>query len=465
MPKIQNRGAILALLTVVYAFNFIDRQIVGVLAPFIQGELGLSGTQIGLLTGGLFAIFYTFVGIPIAGIVDNPRTLSIGGFKITFDRVTIIALSLGTWSFFTMVTGFASGFAALAVLRIGVAIGEAGCSPPSHALISDLYKPNERGKALGTYALGIPFGIMTAYFVNAFFVSGGTVDWRTAFMVVGFAGLPLAFLVKAVIPEPERGRMDEVKAKPVPFKEGLAQLAKVPSYWTMALGIAFSSFGSYSVSAFLMGYMVGIPNEMVGQFADIPLVPLLLGLGVGNAIFYSSGTYLGGAIADHFGKKNVGAYAFVPGITTTLAACFAALAWSTGSAVLFFSAISLHVFFLGFYLGPSFSVAQNLAGVSVRATSTAVFFFVLNLIALGLGPTFTGWLWDVFATGGASKLDALRMALYALSVPWTLSVVMFFVSAKLLPKDWAKTHGDQTLDDPVKAPMTASFDEEPSPST
>jgi len=465
VPKIKNRGVILVLLTVVYAFNFIDRQIVGVLAPFIQGELDLSGTQIGLLTGGLFAIFYTFVGIPIASLVDNPRTLKMGGFKITFDRVTIIALSLATWSFFTMVTGFAGGFVALAFLRIGVAVGEAGCSPPSHALISDLYKPNERAKALGIYALGIPFGIMMAYFVNASFVSRDTVDWRAAFLVVGLAGLPLAVLVKLLVPEPERGRMDVAKAVPVPFKEGLAQLAKVPSYWTMALGIAFSSFGSYSVSAFLMGYIVGVPNEMVGQFADIPLVPLLLALGVGNAIFYSGGTYLGGAVSDHFGKKNVGAYAFIPGITTAMAAIFAAVAWSTSSILLFGAAISLHIFFLGFYLGPSFSVAQNLAGVSVRATSTAVFFFVLNLIALGAGPTVTGWLWDVFASDGRDKLEALRMALYALSFPWVLAVVMFFISAKLLPKDWAKAHGTTGMGDEPKAPLAASLDDEPHATT
>nr|WP_305888911.1 MFS transporter [Parvularcula maris] len=435
----QNRGAVLGLLTVVYAFNFIDRQILGVLAPFIQGDLGLTGTQIGLLTGAVFAVFYTFVGIPLAGLVDNTRTMKFGSFSITFDRVTIIALSLATWSFFTMLTGFAGGFFALALLRIGVAVGEAGCSPPSHSLLSDLYAPKERGKALATYSLGIPFGIMFAYFVNAFFVSGGTVEWRTAFVVVGAVGLPFAFLVKRLVPEPERGRLDAgAKVEKLTFKEGLSRLAKVPSYWTMAFGVAFASFGSYSVSNFVMAYIVGVPNQMAGMFSELPLFWLLIGLGVGNAIFYAGGTYLGGVVADHFGKRSVGAYGLVPAVTIGIAALAIALAWMTGSAFVFFALLSAHIFFLGFYLGPSFSVAQNLAGVSVRATSTAVFFFVLNLIALGGGPTYTGWIWDRFAATNLSQLEALRMALWTLSVPWVLAVVLFAVSAKLLPKDWER---------------------------
>jgi MFS family permease len=437
--KLQNRGAVLGLLTVVYAFNFIDRQILGVLAPFIQGDLGLTGTQIGLLTGAVFAVFYTFVGIPLAGIVDNTKTLKLGPVSITFDRVTIIAISLATWSFFTMLTGFAGGFAALALLRIGVAVGEAGCSPPSHSLLSDLYAPKERGRALATYSLGIPFGIMSAYFVNAFFVSGGTVEWRTAFVVVGAVGLPFAFLVKRLVREPERGRLDAgAKVEKLTFKEGLSRLTQVPSYWTMAFGVAFASFGSYSVSNFVMAYIVGVPNQMAGMFSELPLFWLLIGLGVGNAIFYAGGTYLGGVVADHFGKRSVGAYGLVPAVTIALAALAIALAWMTGSAAIFFALLSAHIFFLGFYLGPSFSVAQNLAGVSVRATSTAVFFFVLNLIALGGGPTYTGWIWDRFAATSMSQLEALRMALWTLSVPWVLAVVLFAVSAKLLPKDWER---------------------------
>jgi len=459
VPKIQNRGAILGLLMIVYAFNFIDRQIVGVLAPFIKADLGLSGTQIGLLTGFVFALFYTVIGIPIASLVDNTKTFGMGPVRIKFDRVTIIALSLATWSFFTMLTGFAGGFIALALLRIGVAVGEAGCSPPSHSLISDLYAPKERAGALAIFALGIPFGIMLAYFAAAFFAGGGTVDWRLAFIVIGALGIPFALLTKALIPEPERGRMDGPKVAPMPFGEALADLAKIPSYWTMALGIAFASFGSYAVNAFLTTYILGEPTAetawmgaFLGTIApakatilglELSGVQLLLvGLGVGNAIFYATGTYLGGVMADYFGKRSVSAYGLVPAVTVAIAAVAIAFSWTTESPTIFFGGLCVYVFFLGFYLGPSFSVAQNLAKVSVRATSTAVFFFVLNLIALGGGPSITGMMWDSFAASTGDNLVGLRWALLALSASYAVSVLMFLVSAKLLPSDWAKAQGE-----------------------
>jgi MFS family permease len=206
----------------------------------------------------------------------------------------------------------------------------------------------------------------------------------------------------------------------------------------MAFGVAFASFGSYSVSNFVMAYIVGVPGQMAGMFADLPLVWILIGLGIGNAIFYAGGTYLGGVVADHFGKRSVAAYGLVPAVTIGIAAMAAAAAWATGSAFWFFAFLSGHIFFLGFYLGPSFSVAQNLAGVSVRATSTAVFFFVLNLIALGGGPTYTGFIWDRFTAGDATQLEALRLALWTLSVPWMIAVALFLVSAWLLPKDWVQ---------------------------
>lgn len=432
MPKLQNRWAILSLLTIVYVFNFIDRQIIGVLTPFIQADLGVSDAQMGLLSGAVFAIFYTVIGIPVASLADTTKTLRIGGFGLKLDRVTIIALSLATWSFFTLLTGFAGGFVALAVLRIGVAVGEAGCSPPSHSLLSDLFAPRERGKALSIYSLGIPFGLMIAYFAGAFFVSGGTVDWRTAYIAVGIPGIVIAVLAKMLLPEPERGRLDGgPKVTPLPFKQALAKLARVKSYWTMAFGIAFASFASYSVNAFLT-------KHALSTFPEFPLFDMLIFLGLGNAIFYASGTFLGGTVADHFGKKNVAAYALVPAITVGLAAICLVIGVLATSVLLFLVALSGFIFFLGFYLGPTFSVAQNLAGVSVRATSTAVFFFVLNLIALGGGPTITGFISTSYGNAIGDPQAGLQFALLTLAVPFALSVVLFLISAKLLPADWAE---------------------------
>ncbi|MEM9810173.1 MAG: MFS transporter [Pseudomonadota bacterium] len=438
MPKFHNRAAILAMLTLVYVFNFIDRQIIGVLTPFIQADLGVSDAQMGLLSGAMFALFYTVIGIPVASLADLTKTIRVGSFSLRLDRVTIIAISLATWSVFTLLTGFAGGFVALALLRVGVAIGEAGCSPPSHSLISDLYTPRERGRALSIYSLGIPFGVMIAYFAGAFFVSGGTVDWRTAYIAVGLPGVVIAIVVKVFMPEPERGKSDGAATPPLPFKQALGKLAVIRSYWTMALGIAFASFGSYAVNAFLT-------KHAVNTYPDFPLTQLLVFLGIGNAIFYAAGTYLGGAVADRFGQKNVAAYASVPALTTALAAVCLIFAVSTNHLVVFLALICSYIFFLGFYLGPSFSVAQNLAGVSVRATSTAVFFFVLNLIALGGGPTVVGGLSTWFAGMTGDPVAGLRYALMSLALPYVISVVMFSLTARTLPADWARAQSDPDI--------------------
>ena len=149
------RTFVLVLLTIVYGFNFIDRQIVGILAPFIQKDLGLSNTELGLLIGLAFATLYTTVAIPLAWLADR------------YNRVNILSIALATWSGFTALTGLATNFTQIAIARMGVGIGEAGGSPPSHSIISDMYSKEERAGALGVYSMGIPLGIMAAYFITA----------------------------------------------------------------------------------------------------------------------------------------------------------------------------------------------------------------------------------------------------------------------------------------------------------
>ena len=168
------RTFVLILLTIVYGFNFIDRQIMGILAPFIQEDLGLTNTQLGLLIGLAFAVFYTFVAIPIAWLADR------------FNRVNILSIALATWSGFTALTGLANNFLQIGLARMGVGVGEAGGSPPSHSIISDMYPKEERASALGVYSMGIPFGIMAAYFATAALMgSSGDVDWRGTFIFLG----------------------------------------------------------------------------------------------------------------------------------------------------------------------------------------------------------------------------------------------------------------------------------------
>ena len=182
----SRRSFVLALLTLVYGFNFVDRQIVGILAPYIQADLGISNTQLGLLIGLAFATFYTLVAIPIAWLADR------------YNRVNILSISLAMWSGFTALTGLATNFTQIALARAGVGIGEAGGSPPSHSIISDLYAKHERAGALGVYSMGIPFGIMAAYLITAMLMgqTNEEVDWRRIFIILGLLGVGLAVVLK-----------------------------------------------------------------------------------------------------------------------------------------------------------------------------------------------------------------------------------------------------------------------------
>ena len=420
-PRASSRGYVLGLLTLVYAFNFIDRQILSTLGPAIKADLGISNGDFGLLTGIVFALFYTVLAIPVAGLADR------------FNRVVIVAAALVLWSGFTFASAFAGSFLVLAALRVGVAIGEAGGSPPSHSILSDLYPKAERGRALAIYSMGIPFGLMAAFFVAALLSSGQTTDWRLVLKVIGLPGIVVGFILLLTVGEPQRGQLDQ-KAAGVPFREALPELLRIPSYWTMCLGISFASFGGYAVSTFVVIYLRG-------AFPEVDLSRMLVMLGVINGIFYAGGTYVGGALADRIAaRRGPGAYGWVAAASLLVVAPAIIAALYVESYAVCLTLFAIYIFFAGFYLGPSFSVAQNLARPSVRATSTAVFFFVLNLIALGGGPTVVGYLADGFA-GGRGETAGLRLALTTLAVPYALAVLSYAMAARTLPRDMVRAEG------------------------
>ena len=417
------RTLVLVLLTLVYGFNFIDRQIVGILAPFIQEDLGLTNTQIGLLTGLLFAFFYTIIAIPIAWLADR------------YSRVNIVSLALAVWSGFTALTGIANSFLHIGLARMGVGVGEAGGSPPSHSIISDLFPKEERTKALGIYSLGIPFGIMFAYFTVAAIAGKSTADvpWRRIFILLGLTGVGLALIVRLVLREPKRGAMENISgkesAKPQLFSKSLKILLTIPTWWAMCFGISVASFVAYSLSAFQTKYIFLLEP-------DFNLQTLMIALGIINGIAYAGGTFLGGYIANKWGKRNVRAYGWVPAIAVALAAPCGFAAIYIGSVWGHLAAISVFLVFLGMYLGPSFAIAQTLAPIHMRAMSTALFFFILNMIALGGGPTITGMLIDKLLIGN-DTLHAIRYAFSIVGILLLLASVFFLLAAKYLPKDWA----------------------------
>ena len=419
-PSKNYRAFALVLLTVVYGFNFIDRQIVGILAPFIQEDLGLTNTQLGLLIGFAFALFYTVIAIPIAWLADR------------YNRVNILSIALATWSGFTALTGMATNFLQIGLARMGVGIGEAGGSPPSHSIISDMYPKEERAGALGVYAMGIPFGIMAAYFATASLMgSGGDVDWRRIFIFLGLTGIALAGIVRLTLREPTRGAMElegDTQIAKLPFIESLQSLLKIPAWWAMCFGIAFGSFVSYASSAFQTKFLIALDPSF-----DFKTMVILLG--VMNGTTYAGGAFFGARLADKWGARNIRAYGWLPAIAMSVTLPLGVWSYWVHSVEANLILSTIYLLFIGIYLGPSFAIAQTLAPINMRAMSTALFFFILNMVALGGGPTFAGWLIDVYKDT-YSDLDAMRMAMTVTHLVFIPALVSFLIVSRILPRDW-----------------------------
>ncbi|WP_100641686.1 spinster family MFS transporter [Alteromonas facilis] len=411
------RNYVLIILTLVYAFNFIDRQILGILSPFIKADLGLDDAQLGYLKGIYFALLYTIVGIPIAWLADR------------YNRVNIVAISLTLWSGFTALSGLATNYVQLALARIGVGIGEAGGSPPSHSIISDLFPKEKRAGALAIYSLGIPFGIMAAFFASAFFLTGGSADWRIVMFSVGLPGILLAILMKLTIKEPVRSQQPATDNADKPsVKKSIKLLLSIPTWWGMCLGISFASFGNYAISTWLIDFYVRV-------HPDYPIRDLLIAFGIINGTAYALGVWLGGAVADKWGKHDRRAYALLPAIMLILGVPAFYFTLQVESVMLSLGLITIFLFTSGSYLGPSFAMAQTLAPVNVRAMSTALFFFVLNIIALGGGPTLVG----IFSQSMVPELGetvALTTALEYLVVMYVLAILVFLWTSTRIRKDW-----------------------------
>jgi len=424
-PGKRYRSLVLLLLTLIYAFNFIDRQIIGILSPFIQADLGLSNSQLGLLKGFLFALFYTVIGLPIAWLADR------------YSRVNIVSIALATWSGFTALTGMANSFLTIGLARMGVGVGEAGGSPPSHSIISDMYPKEERAGALAIYSLGIPLGLGFAYLMTGFLLGNpdNGMSWRTLLIILGVTGVGLAVVFRLIVREPKRGAQEKAKenAIKIPFKQALKTLLSIPSWWAMALGIAFASFFGYAVSTWQMDYLLPFDG---GQDSPIGFKNMMYVLAFTNCFIYGAGTYFGGWLTQKMAKKSVAYYGLIPAISILICLPLGVAAFWVPSSLLHLVIGGSLLFFLGMYLGPSFAIAQTLAPINMRAMSTAIFFLVLNLIALGGGPTTVGFLADYFEPAHG-QVHAIRLSVTWVAAMLVASAICFFVAAKTLPKDWA----------------------------
>lgn len=393
----------LAVLTLVYIFNFIDRQVIVILSEYIIEDLNLSLTQYGMLSGIAFAAIYCFFGIPIARVADKG------------NRRNVIAVSLTIWSLFTALCGSAQNFWQLFAARFGVGIGEAGGSPPAHSMVSDIFPVSERGTALSIYSLGVYGGILIGYVGGAYLVQW--FDWRVAFIVVGLPGILLAILLRLTVKEPPRGfsvvkteskaeskaESEEVDEETT-FKEVLALLWSRKAFRHLALACALHAFVTYGVGNFMVIFLSRVhemPNLEIGK-----LYGLVAGIG-GLA-----GTFAGGWLADRFSNKtgDQNWYIWVAMFSTLAAIPFALvtfLVMDTGQTATL--SWALPVFFGGFYLAPCIAMTHGMVGLRMRALSSAVLFFFLNLIGLGLGPILTGAVADLMVP--AYGTDGIRYAM------------------------------------------------------
>ena len=414
---------VLGVLTIVYTFNFVDRQLIAILSPAIKEDLGLSDSMLGLLKGLAFAVLYTTLGIPIAWLADR------------WNRVSIVSISLALWSGFTALSGLAANATQLALARIGVGIGEAGCSPPAHSLISDYFPKEKRASALSIYSLGIPFGQMFAFLAGGWVLEN--LGWRNAFFVVGIPGILLAIIMKLTVKEPIRGAQEiggDI-SKQIDFKSGLKQLMTIPTYWGVTAGVTLASFTGYGTGLWIV--------DFYRRTYELSYTEITLPLALLNGLAYGIGTFLGGYMTDRLGKKDKGAYAWLPavGMVMTIPAGWLSLWSPTPLGAFLWSAPFLVG--LGFYLGPSFSLVQTLAPVRLRAFATAFFFLILNLVALGFGPLWVGALSDIFAAD-YGEVTGLRIAMTTLAAFSLAAAGAFYWTSRRLPADWAKATGEKT---------------------
>ena len=424
----------LALLVVVYVFNFVDRTILSILLEPIRNEFDLSDTQLGFLSGLAFALFYTFLGIPIARWADRGV------------RKSIIAVAVFTWSGMTALTGFAWSFATLLAARIGVGIGEAGCSPPAHSLLSDYFPAERRATALATYSLGIPIGSGIGYLAGGWLAEW--FDWRTAFIVVGLPGVLLAGVVQLTLREPARGAYDEAPPANTESDADAASLGQIlrfmlslASFRHMAMGAALHSFYGYGAGAFNPAFFVRSHQLTTGEIGT-----WLAAIGFTGGVL---GVYLGGYLSDRIAERDARWYMWLPALSTAIYIPFAFLLylWPTPHAALLMALPGTVLG--GMYLGPTFAMTQTLVRPEMRALAAAILLFIINLVGLGFGPQGVGVLSDLLAP--SFGIESLRYALLITVVLFALwSVVHYALAARTLREDLrAKTRGLVPREEPA----------------
>jgi MFS family permease len=423
------RRYILILLLIAYTLSFLDRQLLSILVQPIEKDLHIKDTQMGILTGPVFVIFYTFLGVPIARIADRR------------SRPLIIALSLTVWSAFTALSGRVGSFLPLALARLGVGFGEAGCNPSSHSLIADISTQQQRASGLAFYSLGVPIGTMLGSALGG--VLADAFGWRAAFLIAGAPGLVLAAVVAFTVREP-RGRPD---AAPVDLGKAFRELAAVikelsgkPTFWLTAVAAGFFAFVGYAHLFFIQAFFLRVHGpELAALAAPFHLKPqgfigIATGLMIGAGGF--TGTVLGGYVADRAVGRDRRAHMSVPAVGAAIAIPVLCAIFLVPNPLVAIPLIFVTNLLGTLWYGPFYSVAQSVVAPHSRATAAALLLLILNLIGLGLGPPFAGALSDYLA--GAQHMgpaEGLRWALI-ISVGFNaISIVLLVIARRTVRRD------------------------------
>ncbi|UTW54716.1 MFS transporter [Kordiimonas sp. SCSIO 12610] len=405
---------ILAILILVYTFNFIDRQIIGILAVPIKEELALNDGELGAMGGIAFALFYTILGVPVAMLADRK------------SRTWIMTIALGLWSLMTALCGLAQNFWQLFMARLGVGVGEAGGVAPAYSLIADFYPPEKRARALAVYSFGIPIGSALGIVFGG--VIASYIDWRAAFFIVGIAGLVLTPIFRLTVKEPKRGQFDPKTniTEPAPITDVFSILLPKPSFWLISFGASCSSMMGYGIFFWLPSFLVRSYGLSVLD-ASLFYGAILL---VGGII----GIWIGGVYGDKFGQNNKSAYAIVPAIAFLVTIPFYFFGVLTDTLTIAAMLLIIPTALGLVWLGPVISAVQHLVEPGMRSTASAIFLFINNLIGIGLGTYLIGKLSEYFTAEYGD--DSLRYAILAGTGFYLFAALFFFMAARYLKKDW-----------------------------
>ena len=402
------RRYVLFILTGVYAFNFIDRQVLVILQEPIKAELGLSDTQLGLLTGLAFAALYVVLGLPIARYADKN------------NRKNVVSISLIVWSAMTALSGLAQNFIHLLLARIGVGVGEAGGSPPAHSIISDYYEPQKRATALSIYSTGVYIGVGLGFIIGG--VIAKEYGWRIALLALGIPGMLYSLLVYFTVKKPTKGLTDKDTSakKDLSIMQVVSLLFKKRTFVFIAFASGFQAFGNYGVGNWLPSFLSrlhGMPIDKIG-----------ITLGLIAAFCGGLGTFAGGYLTDKFQNRGIKWYCWIPALAILLNILPALYVFFGGNLTIVIVMLSLSYFLSALYLGPSIAITHSLVPAEMRAFSSAVLFFILNAIGLGLGPLVVGFLSDYLEP--SSGTEALRWAYLVTIATGLISALLYYLGSR-----------------------------------